>query len=78
MTFAEYREREALHEYKQAFELQKIRLLLMQNAKEGATLKDIFSIPLFDCQTEEAKNNFDLSTYVPLDLFELFPDLKED
>lgn len=76
MTFAEYREREALHEYKQAFELQKIRLLLMQNAKEGTKLKEIFEIPLFD-SVPDYENQEPFTGELP-NLFDKFPDLKED
>lgn len=76
MTFAEYREREAYHEYKQAFELQKVRLLLMQNAKEGAKLQDIFSIPLFDV-TVGNEIEIDENWEIP-SLFDVFPDLKEE
>lgn len=76
MTLAEYREREAHHEYKQAFELQKIRLLLLQNAKEGAKLQDIFEIPLFD-NTQNGEIEEPFTGELP-SLYDVAPDLREE
>jgi hypothetical protein len=63
MTLGEFLEKEYHHEYKQSFELHKVRLTMSVHCSlesgERMSLKDIVYIPMFDDNIIEVANKWD-------------------